>query len=123
MLLFNPINLVCLRIEIKFGQVNENEKGLFSPEWTLGSCYGPKLEDEKNPFNPGIIPYGENELHYDRCCLLPGRHTLTCSNEKSELGWRNVTFEINGKRYCDDFVGFKAMRTIFIEGRKCVSTI
>ena len=111
-------------IEIRFGQFNENDRGNFYHEWTLGSCYGPKLEyePEDHPYER-IIPYGENEFHYDRCCLQPGRHTLTCINKKSELGWGNVTFKINGKRYCDDFVGFKAMRTILIEGKKYASTI
>ena len=95
-------------IEIKVGQNNENCTDYFSPEWTLGSCYGPKW----------TISDDENELHYDRCCLLPGRYTLTCINKKSEFGWGNITFEINGKQYCDDFVGFKAMRTILVDGMK-----
>ena len=38
-------------------------------------------------------------------------------NTKSTYGWGNVTFEINGKRYCDDFVGYKAMRKISVEGK------
>ena len=96
-----------MSIAIQFGQMNKNDKGNFSQEWTLGSCYGPKIG----------FPYGENEFHYDRCCLQPGRHILACINKKSELGWGNLTFEINRKRYCDDFVGFKAMRTIHVEGK------
>ena len=100
-------------IEIKFGQINENDKDKFLPEWTLGSCYGPKYE----------VIYDENEIHYERCCLLPGRHTLTCINRKSEFGWGNVTFKINEKRFCDDFIGYKAMRTMLVEGKKYVSTI
>ena len=95
-------------IEIRLGQNYENGTGYFSPEWTLESCHGP-------PFD---WPYDENEIYYDRCCLLPGRHTLTCINKKSEFGWGNVTFKIDGERYCDDFFGFKAMRTILVEGMK-----
>ena len=101
---------MCLRIEIQFGQNYENDTDYFAPEWTLGS-------DCK-----GRIAY-ENSIYFHRCCLQPGQHTLTCINKKSEFGWGNVTFEINGKRYCDDFVGFKAMRTISFEGMKYVSTI
>ena len=97
-----------MRIELKVGQNNENGTDYFSPEWTLGSCSGPKW----------TISYDENEYYYDRCCLLPGRHSLTCINKKSEFGWGNIKFEINGKQYCDDFVGFKAMRTILVEGNK-----
>ena len=111
-------------IVVKLGQFNDNDKGSFSHEWTLGSCYGPKMEEWNGiKYEFKIVPYGENELHYDRCCLLPGRHTLTCINKKSEFGWGNVTFEINGKRYCDDFFGFKAMRTILVEGKKYALTI
>ena len=97
-----------MKIELKVEQNNENGTDYYSPEWTLGSCYGPKL----------TISYDENELYYDICCLLPGRYTLTCINKKSEFGWGNTKFEINGKRYCDDFVGFKAMRTIIVEGNE-----
>ena len=64
-----------------------------------------------------------NAILYDRCCLSPGRHTLTCINKKSELGWENFTLEIDGKRYCDDFIGFKAMRTILFQSKKYVSKI
>ena len=86
---------------------NENDTEHFEREWTLGSCFGPKMG----------LKYLSNEVWYDRCCLPEGQYTLTCSNTKSKYGWGNAAFEINGKRYCDDFVGFKAMRTISIEGR------
>ena len=88
---------------MKFGLNYENGTDYFAPEWTLESC------------NNGWTG-NENETHYFRCCLQPGQHTLTCINKKSEFGWGNVTFEIDGKRYCDDFVGFKAMRSILFEG-------
>ena len=90
------------------GENDEDKKDLFSPEWTLGSCFGPKPR-----FN-----YDQNNLVYDRCCLLPGQHTLTCINKKSKYGWGNVTFEIDGKRYCDDFFGYTAMRKISFNGKK-----
>ena len=87
--------------------MNENDEELFDREWSLGSCYGPKRGKK----------YLSNETWYDQCCLPEGQYTLTCSNTKSKYGWGNVAFKINGKRYCDDFVGFKAMRTIYIKGR------
>ena len=87
--------------------MNENDAVHFDREWSMGSCHGPKLGRK----------YSSNESWYDRCCLPEGQYTLTCSNTKSKYGWGNVAFEINGKRYCDDFVGFKAMRTISIKGR------
>ena len=76
------------------------------PEWRMGSCYGPKLG----------WTYSFNETHYDRCCLTAGTYTLICKNTNSKYGWGNANFTIGGKRYCDDFVGFKAMRTITIQG-------
>ena len=96
---------------------NNGSNALFSPEWRMGSCYGPKqfLSD----INNDLIPkYGSNQLHYDKCCLPPGTYTLICKNSESKYGWGNSKFEINGKRYCDDFVGFKAMRKVLIEGNQ-----
>ena len=91
---------------------NNEDNGIFSPEWRMESCYGPKNPDY-------LIPkYDSNEVHYDKCCLPPGAYTLICKNSKSKYGWGNSNFEINGKRYCDDFVGFKAMRKVFIEGNQ-----
>lgn len=80
----------------------------FSPEWRMGSCYGPKLG--------GFSEYVPTEVHIDKCCLPPGKYTLNCKNTKSKYGWGNYIFTINGKRYCDDFVGFKAMRIVLIDG-------
>ena len=97
--------LVCLPIEMKLGD-NKEDNGLFSPEWRIGSCHGPKFR----------WTYSSNETHYDRCCLTPGTYTLICTNSKSKYGWGNAAFKIDGKRYCDDFVGFKAMRTVSIQG-------
>ena len=94
---------VCLQIYMNTRR-NINDAELFDTKWSLGSCYGPK--------------FGWKWAHfYDRCCLPEGQYTLTCRNTKSKYGWGNVAIEINGKRYCDDFVGFKAMRIISIEGR------
>ena len=87
---------------------NENDTHYFSRQWTLESCYGPK--PKFNYTTPGI--------HFDRCCLPPGQYTLTCINEQSTYGWGNVKFEIDGKRYCDDFIGFKAMRTVSVQGKE-----
>ena len=93
---------VCLPIEMKVGD-NKEFNASFSPEWRLGSCFGPKTT------------YSSNVNYYDRCCVTPGTYTLICKNTKSKSGWGNADFKIDGKRYCDDFVGFKAMRTITIQ--------
>ena len=88
--------------------MNENDARDFSRIWKMGSCYGPKFGQN----------YLSNGTFYDRCCLQEGMYTLTCQNKNSPYGWGNVTFEIDGKRYCDDFVGFHAMRAVSIKGEQ-----
>ena len=94
-----------------------NDTMYFSRNWKLDSCYGPKRYGS----NMSIKRYENSmesiQIHHDRCCLLPGKYTLVCMNTKSTYGWGNVTFEIDDKRYCDDFVGYKAMRKISVEGK------
>ena len=87
--------------------LNKNDTLHFFREWKLESCYGPKLGWNYSP----------NEIHYERCCLPPGQYTLSCLNRQSKYGWGNASLEIDGKRYCDDFVGFKAMRTVSVLGK------
>ena len=52
------------------------------------------------------------------CCVAPGNYTLTCRNTKYPNGWKKGFIFINGRRYCDDFMGFKVMRRISIKGKK-----
>ena len=99
--------LVCLQIEMRIKE-NEEESRFFSREWTLGPCHGPRLGWNYSP----------NKIHFEKCCLVPGNYTLTCTNLQSKYGWGNVIFEIDGNRYCDDFVGFKAMRKVFAKGKQ-----
>ena len=80
----------------------------------MGSCTGPSTQLKlKN----SIQNYTSNTIYVERCCLAPGLHTLTCYNEKGPYGWGNGSIEILGQRYCDDFVGFKAMRRVPILGK------
>ena len=94
---------MCLSIEMEMGD-NKEDNALFSPEWRMGSCFGPRNT------------YLFNVTYYERCCLTSGKYTLICKNTKSKYGWGNAALKINGKQYCDDFVGFKAMRTVSIQG-------
>ena len=94
---------------------NQNDTIYFSRQWRLESCYGPKLEPVILPNGPWSKPM---KTHYDRCCLSPGKHTISCINEQSTYGWGNAYLEIDGERYCDDFIGFKSMRTLFVQGRE-----
>ena len=88
---------------MKMGDKKEHNTS-FSPEWRMGSCFGPRTT------------YSSNVTYYDRCCLTSGKYTLICKNRKSKYGWGNASFKIGGKQYCDDFIGLKAMRTIIIQG-------
>ena len=87
----------------------------------MGPCEGPSKEYKRNenytsPITISTIEY-TNFVYVERCCLAPGLHTLTCYNEKGPYGWGNGSIEILGQRYCDDFVGFKAMRTVSVLGK------
>ena len=99
------ILLVCLGINLTVEKQNKDMQNV-SHRWELGSCEG-SLSYEMN------FTY----VKYERCCLIPGYHTLTCHNEKGPFGWGNSSLEINGQRYCNDFVGFKAMRRVLIDMR------
>ena len=72
--------------------------------WTLGACS--KSLEYKN----------DQRIKEKDCCLAPGNHTLTCYNTKHPHGWKKGSIVIRGKHYCDDFIGYKAMRRIIIKG-------
>ena len=72
--------------------------------WTLGTC-------------STSIEYTDNQiLKENDCCLAAGNHTLNCYNTKHPHGWKKGFIIVNGKNYCDDFIGYKAMRRITIRG-------
>ena len=62
--------------------------------------------------------YADDMTYIHRCCLEPGDHTLTCINTKEPHGWKQGFIEIEGNRYCHDFMGYKAMRRIAITSMK-----
>ena len=73
-------------------------------DWKFGPCFKSQTHtDEK--------VYSEKG-----CCVQPGNYTLTCYNTKSPYGWKNGKITINGQDYCDDFIGYKAMRRVTIKG-------
>ena len=74
-------------------------------QWKLGPCF--------NNFK-----YKDYAHYIHRCCLELGQHTLTCNNPKVPEGWKNGYIEIKGLQYCDDFMGYKAMRNISITSTK-----
>ena len=98
--------LVCMQVKIHINY-KQNDT-LFSRKWHMGSCFGPRGLYTYESFTRGT--------YLDRCCLKPGIYTLVCKNSKSSYGWGSSYIEIQGQRYCDDFVGSKAMRRIFLLG-------
>ena len=63
----------------------------------------------------------ENKFMYSgnytqRCCLKPGKHTLTCYTTDESLGWEGAKITIDGHIFCDDFITYRAMREIIVTG-------
>ena len=96
---------VCMNTKIRV-EKERDERLNISRRWELGSCGGSKNYD-------GNFTY----IKHERCCLKPGEHILTCHNEKGPYGWGRSSIEVQGQRYCDDFIGFKAQRSILIHGK------
>ena len=90
--------IVCVDIKVV---AKYDAKYLF---WTLGTC------ETSETYIIGKLVQ-END-----CCLAPGNHTLTCYNTRKPHGWKQGFIVINGERYCDDFIGYKAMRRVIING-------
>ena len=60
--------------------------------------------------------YGNNQNYIQKCCLKPGQQTLTCINTIKPYGWDDGYIEIQGHRYCNDFMSYRSMQTITITG-------
>ena len=97
--------LVCMTIKLHIGDQYQEQH--FSLNWEIDYCYGPK----------NSVKYQANKIYLDRCCLSPGVHTLICRNDARFFGWGDSFIEILGQRYCDDFVGYKGLRKVVVEGK------
>lgn len=72
--------------------------------WRLGTC-------EK-----AATKYYQYKKYIQRCCLKPQQHILTCINKKNPYGWGDGYIEIQGHRYCDDFMSYKSIQKVTIRG-------
>ena len=92
-----------------------------SMTWIFGKCRGRGRYYE--------IYYGSvnrllrlNDLmhtYVERCCNLPGQYLLRCGIKTSwekDQGWAENFIEIQGQRYCHDFIGYSAVRRINLIG-------
>ena len=68
-------------------------------KWTFGTCTNSSSYDDYNKY-------------FERCCLPPGQHILTCENTEKPDGWKNAYIEINGRRFCDDFMSYTLMEKV-----------
>ena len=89
---------VCVEIEV----TTSVEPHLL--DWKLGPCFKSREHTNDKVYNQ------------KGCCIEPGNYTLTCYNTQSPDGWKKGKITINGNDYCDDFIGYKAMRRITIMG-------
>ena len=59
------------------------------------------------------------EYTVQRCCLSPKTYDLTCRDtyEKEMDGWNGGAIEIQGHKYCDDFIEKSVKRKVTIRGK------
>ena len=68
-------------------------------KWTFGTCSSSST-------------YKDYSKYFERCCLPPGQHILSCLNIETPEGWKNAFIEINGRRFCDDFISYSLMEKL-----------
>ena len=97
------------------GNIIKEVKLTRQEEWNIGPCTSVNIY-------PHLLPYGEGKLmrtFVRSCWFEPGQHVLECYSKDYSSGWTYAHVEIQGHRYCDDFVSIKALRKITIEGYFC----
>ena len=109
---------MCIDIKLTINGTKVFPSGLHSHilptnlRWDFGSCSsGPNPEYKYNKNQYTDTQYTE------RCCVKPGKNTLICHNKETAQGWAGSYIEIEGHTYCDDFISFKAMRTVTVTGK------
>ena len=112
---------VCLDIQIRIDGQFQSETNITRDNdqhlrWSFGTCFSVN-SDLKNP----VYKYGS--IFLERCCLVPGMHTLTCDSSIPTRGWKDAHLTIAGHIYCDNFIGFKLMQNIIVSGINCIVQI
>ena len=87
---------ICFDVKISTAQHGTDS------EWSLGSC------------DSIGIKYSKHTKYLERCCLQPGEHILTCINRRNPYGWDSGYIEIQGHRFCDDFMSHRMIQKINI---------
>ena len=78
----------------------------FDVEWHIGHC------------DSVGTTYDDHKRYIQRCCLKPGRQILTCVNKRNPYGWGDGYIEIQGHRYCDDFMSYQLIQDVEIISKK-----
>ena len=74
-------------------------------EWELGLCI------PSHKYDSGSDKYTE------KCCIPNGNYVLSCRKNNDDLGWLlNNFIEVGRHHFCDDYVGYIALRAINIPG-------
>ena len=80
-----PTTTVCTNVKVvtkSYGLENS---------WALGPCKSKET-------------YQSNKEMTQECCQAPGTYELECKDGFGD-GWHGGYLEIQGKKYCDDFLG------------------
>ena len=97
---------VCFELSIQIKKETMHPSDFYGLQWKLSSCSSKKMT--------GL---SSGKIHVHRCCLKPGSYALACSNKNGPYGWGSSSITILGRKYCHDFIGFKAIRKIEVFGK------
>ena len=106
---FSRKYLVCFDIATTIlGNVHslDAQRRTTGAKWSLGSCSSTDILGHPNL----------NTTYTKRCCLEPGEYILSCQSYVPH-GWNGGYIELQSKRYCDDFTGYRAMRRVNVKGK------
>ena len=89
-------------------------------KWALGKCRGRSHYYKTMGLLHTIVRHNDlMHTNIERCCNVPGQHMLKCEIKRSrekDQGWAENFIEIQGHRYCHDFVGYSGLRRINLIG-------
>ena len=105
---------VCLDIKMFLGNFFSLPE---SYHWTVGSCSSSQGYRKRD------------QSYMERCCLPPGDYVLTCSHlfpggerDYSSVSWSGWV-DIQGNKYCHQFLGYRSMDKISVLGKDIRLTI
>ena len=111
---------VCIDIKITIHDRLVRYNVQRSMTWIFGKCRGHGRYYETVGTAKRVLRFNElMHTYLERCCNLPGQHLLRCGIEtgwEKDQGWAENFIEIQGQRYCHDFIGYSAIRPINLIG-------